>query len=253
MKTVQMKDVVLGEGRAKVIVPITGRTADELVAQASELAKHALDIVEWRVDFFAEALDPESVKAVATKVVDALGGKPVLFTFRTKGEGGEQAATPEQYVALNVALIESGLVDAVDVEQFFDADAGDRVIAAAHDQGVAVVGSNHDFHATPEASEIVKRLVAMQERGCDVAKMAVMPQSQGDVLTLLSATWEMASQHAETPVITMAMAGRGVISRIAAQAFGSAATFAMVGRASAPGQVPGEELQPGLDLIDRNL
>lgn len=253
MSTVEIKGIVLGEGRAKVIVPITGRNAEELVAQASELARHTLDIVEWRVDFFSEMLNIEAVLEVGRAIVAALGGKPVLFTFRTAAEGGAQAIAPAHYAELNIALIDSGLVDAVDVEQFFDADAGDLVIAAAKRAGVAVVGSNHDFQATPPAAEIVRRLVAMQKRGCDIAKMAVMPHDPGDLLTMLSATWTMASQHAETPVITMSMGGVGVITRIGAQTFGSCATFAMVGQASAPGQVPVEDLQPILHLIDANL
>lgn len=253
MATVTLKDVELGSGRAKVIVPLTGRTVDELVEQGTRLAQHELDIVEWRVDFLDVALDPEQVLAAAQQLVATLNGRPVLFTFRTKGEGGEQAIEPDAYAALNIALIESGLVDAVDVELKFDATAGDAIIAAAKKAGVPVVGSNHDFVATPPADEIVARLVAMQQRGCAIAKMAVMPLDAGDVLTVLTATHTMATEHADTPVITMAMGGRGVISRIAAQAFGSCATFAMVGRPSAPGQVPVEQLQPVLALIDQNL
>ena len=101
---VTLKDVVLGEGRVKVIVPITGRTEEELVAQASELARHALDLVEWRVDFFERAHDVDAVLAAAARVADALGGRPVLFTFRTAAEGGERSIDPDAYAALNLAL-----------------------------------------------------------------------------------------------------------------------------------------------------
>ncbi|MFV0407986.1 MAG: type I 3-dehydroquinate dehydratase, partial [Propioniciclava sp.] len=116
MAQIQLKDVVLGEGRAKVIVPITGTTADELVDQAVALAPHDLDIVEWRVDDLDVALDPDAVIAAGERIVAALGGRPVLFTFRTAEEGGQQPIDPATYVALNQALIGSGLVDAVDVE-----------------------------------------------------------------------------------------------------------------------------------------
>ncbi len=253
MQTVTVKDVTLGEGAVKVIVPITGTTTELLVEQAARLAEHDLDLVEWRVDHFEQVSDTGQVLDAARRIADALGGKPVLFTFRTAAEGGLQAITPEDYAELNIAVARSGLVDLVDVELYLDREQGDRVIAAAHEAGVKVVVSNHDFEATPPREEIVARLRAMQDRGADIPKIALMPRDPGDVLTLLAATYEMASQHADRPILTMAMAGPGVISRMAGEVFGSCATFAMVGQASAPGQVPVEELQPVLRLLHENL
>lgn len=253
MARVQLGDVVLGEGRTKVIVPITGTTSGELVDQAKALAGHNFDIVEWRVDYLDVALDPVAVVAVGREIVAALGGRPVLFTFRTQAEGGQQAITPAQFSELNIALINSGLVDAVDVEVHLDQEAGDAVIATAKQRGVAVVGSYHNFQATPSADHIVEMLVEMQHRQCDVAKAAVMPNSVSDVMKLMSATATMSATHRATPVLTMSMGGLGLLSRIGAQTVGSCATFAMVGRPSAPGQIPVEELQPVLDLINTNL
>lgn len=252
METVQIGDVTLGEGRVKVIVPLTAGTEAELVAEAAALSGHELDLVEWRVDHLDVAPDPEAVVAAGRRLVDALGGRPLLVTFRTDAEGGERAIDPDDYAALYTAVIEAGLADAVDVELAFDEASGDAVIAAARAAGVRVVGSAHDFHATPPADEIVARLVAMAERGCDVAKMAVTPIDAGDVLRLFEATWTMTREH-EMPVITMAMGGQGVVSRLAGQAFGSCATFGTVGRASAPGQLPVDELQPILRLLDEHL
>lgn len=253
MQTVTVKDVTLGEGAVKVIVPITGTTTELLVEQAARLAEHDLDLVEWRVDHFEQVSDTGQVLDAARRIADALGGKPVLFTFRTAAEGGLQAITPEDYAELNIAVARSGLIDLVDVELYLDREQGDRVIAAAHEAGVKVVVSNHDFEATPPREEIVARLRAMQDRGADIPKIALMPKNPGDVLTLLAATYEMATRHADRPILTMAMAGPGVISRMAGEVFGSCATFAMVGQASAPGQVPVEELQPVLRLLHENL
>ena len=158
MQTVTVKDVTLGEGAVKVIVPITGTTTELLVEQAARLAEHDLDLVEWRVDHFEQVSDTEQVLDAARQIADALGGKPVLFTFRTAAEGGLQAITPEDYAELNIAVARSGLVDLVDVELYLDREQGDRVIAAAHEAGVKVVVSNHDFEATPPREEIVARL-----------------------------------------------------------------------------------------------
>nr|NLI50386.1 type I 3-dehydroquinate dehydratase [Propionibacterium sp.] len=253
MRAVQLGDVVLGEGRAKVIVPLTGATTAELVEQAASLAPYEVDVVEWRVDFLDVAPWVDAVLAAGRRLVEVLGGRPLLFTFRTPAEGGAQPIETDALVALYLAVIESGLVDAVDVEWSLDAAAAERVVTAAHAHGVVVVGSSHEFRSTPSTDAMVARLVALQERGSDIAKLAVMPLDAGDVLRLLQATWIMTSRHDATPVLTMAMAGLGVVTRLAAQTFGSCATFAAVGRASAPGQVPLAELRPILRLIDAHL
>ena len=89
----------------------------------------------------------------------------------------------------------------------------------------------------------------MQQLGMDVAKMAVMPQSEKDVRMLLEATAEMKEQHPQTPVITMSMGKMGVLSRMAGELFGSALTFGTVGQASAPGQIPVKELRKILEML----
>ena len=71
----------------------------------------------------------------------------------------------------------------------------------------------------------------MQELGADIPKIAVMPQSRKDVLTLLSATEEMASEYADRPIITMSMSATGLISRLCGGVLGSALTFGAVGKA----------------------
>lgn len=93
----------------------------------------------------------------------------------------------------------------------------------------------------------------MQDLGADIPKIAVMPQSKKDVLTLLAATEEMSTQYADRPIITMSMSGTGVISRLCGEVFGSAATFGMVGQGSAPGQIPADQLEQVLEILHRAL
>ncbi|OLA13217.1 MAG: type I 3-dehydroquinate dehydratase, partial [Coprococcus sp. 43_8] len=178
---------------------------------------------------------------------------PILFTFRTSKEGGEKAIEPEAYAILNKEAAKSGYVDLVDVEAFTGDEIVKDIIAGAHEYGVKVVASNHDFHKTPSQEEIVARLRKMQELGADIPKIAVMPQSKKDVLTLLCATEEMATNYADRPIITMSMGGTGVISRVCGEAFGSALTFGAAKKASAPGQMNASDLREILTLIDKSI
>lgn len=98
--------------------------------------------------------------------------------------------------------------------------------------------SNHDFHKTPAQEDIIYRLRRMQDLGADLPKIAVMPQSPQDVLTLLSATLTMKEKYATQPLITMSMGKIGSVSRVTGRLFGSAMTFGTVGGLQRTGRWP---------------
>ena len=253
MKTVKMRNMVLGEGMPKICVPIVAGTKDGIIEEARNIKNLPADIVEWRVDWFENVFEFDKVKDVLKELRETLGDMPILMTFRTSKEGGEKSIDDEAYAELNIKAAETGLVDAVDVEVFTGDEVVKRIIEGAHAAGVKVVASNHDFDKTPDKDDIVSRLCKMQELGADVPKIAVMPQSKKDVLTLLAATEEMATEHADRPIITMSMAGTGVISRLAGEVFGSALTFGAAAKASAPGQMGVEDLKDVLTKLHNAL
>jgi 3-dehydroquinate dehydratase I len=251
IKPVVVKEVTIGEGVPKILVPLTGSNAEELRRQVDVLPRRSVDVVEWRADYFAALTDTSSVVACGRALSEQLARIPLLFTCRTSAEGGEVAIEDDAYGELNVAVVTSGTVDLVDVEYQRSPAVVERVIAAAHANGVTVIASNHDFAGTPDKDEIINRLRAMQRLGADICKIAVMPRSAADVLTLLDATRTMAEEYADRPLITMSMGGLGVISRLSGAVFGSAASFGMVGTASAPGQLAAEDLYTVMKLLDQ--
>ena len=238
MSCVAVRGCRIGEGRPKVILPIVAQSEASILEQAAAFSTLNADCVEWRADWFADVLDTAALTRCLHSLRDALGGMPLLVTFRTKAEGGETALTAGQYAAFCAAVCASGAADLLDIEFFPTGDALPGLIAQAHAAGLKVVCSSHDFQKTPPRAEMVARLTAMQRAGADLPKLAVMPTCRADVLELLAATAEMADCHPETPVITMSMGALGAVSRLCGEAFGSAMTFANPGTASAPGQVP---------------
>lgn len=253
MNPVKVRNVEIGTGIPKICVPIVGVTREEILKAAEDIKKLGADVVEWRVDWYEDIFDAAETEETMKALRAALGEIPLLFTFRTSKEGGEKDIETEVYVKLNQDAAKSGYVDLVDMEAFTGDEAVERVVETAHAYGVKVVASNHDFHKTPDRKELVSRLRKMQELGADIPKIAVMPQNKKDVLTLLAATEEMVSEHADRPIITMSMAGTGVISRLCGEVFGSALTFGAAGKASAPGQMGVEDLRTVLGLLHKSL
>lgn len=253
MKPVVVRNVAIGQGRPKICVPIVAATEEGILQAAENMAEIPVDIVEWRADWYEDVLETEKVTRLAGRLQEILGEKPLLFTFRTAREGGEKALPADAYEALNMAVVQSGFVDLLDVELVAGDEAVVRMLTEAHRLQVKVICSKHDFFKTPPKEEMLGYLRRMQQLGADILKLAVMPQSKRDVLALLDVTLEMSEEAVEHPVVTMSMASLGMVSRVVGEAFGSALTYGAVGQRSAPGQLGARELAEVLEVIHRNL
>ncbi len=248
MKTVKVRDIVFNEGAPKICVPLVGKTEEQILSEVQYLNSVSFDLAEFRVDFYEYVEDFNKVKEILKKIRQSYD-KPLLFTFRTKKEGGEHEISEEKYFELNHAAIESGLIDLIDVELFSHEKQIIKLISFAKQNNVKVIMSNHDFDKTPPIEELVGRLVKMQQYGADITKIAVMPNSEEDVLTLLSATLQMKKEKADRPCITMSMGPFGVISRLSGELFGSCMTFAAAKQVSAPGQISVKDARNVLNLL----
>lgn len=250
MTTVKVRNIVLGEGLPKIAVPNVGVTEEEILASAKEIAAAKPDIMEWRIDYYEAGIkDNEKLIATAKALRDVVGELPILVTFRTKNEGGVLKLGEDEYLDLVATVVSNRLGDAVDIELFHDEERVKDLVKQAHNYNVVVIMSNHDFEKVPAKDVIEFRLKKMAELGADVPKLACMPHSADDVLTLLSAT-NNARKALSTPIITMAMADLGKVSRIAGQVFGSCLSFGAVGKTSAPGQLSIEDLRNAENYLE---
>lgn len=241
-KVLAVNNIVFGEGIPKICIPLIGQTEKDIILQAKQAAETDCDVVEWRADFYSDALDYLSLIDTLKKLRNILSDRLLLFTLRTRQDGGMWALGEREYESVNRLAISSGYVNLIDIEL----SAGTKIISSllmlAKGAGVYSLVSSHDFQGTPASDQILNHLNQMQQTGSDLVKIAVTPKSRDDVLKLLSATLEYSSQPSAVPSITMSMGDIGRISRLTGEFFGSAMTFASLGERSAPGQIPYCEL-----------
>ncbi|WP_317335425.1 type I 3-dehydroquinate dehydratase, partial [Streptococcus orisratti] len=92
-----------------------------------------------------------------------------------------------------------------------------------------------NFDETPEnLMEAFSELTALAPR---VVKIAVMPESEQDVLDLMNYTRGFKTLNPEQEYATMSMGKLGRISRLSGDVFGSSWSFASLEHVSAPGQI----------------
>lgn len=253
MTSVTVRKVTLGQGKPKICVPLMGKNQEEIERAAKEVKKLPADLVEWRADGFSDVLSAQAVVQSLALIRRILGeDMPVLFTVRTKKEGGAANLLTQEYNRCAYSAIEGG-ADLLDVEMSAGKETVFAIIQEAHRQGKKVILSSHDFSCTPKEEEMLSRLCRMQEWGADITKLAVMPKDASDVLRLLSVTLMMKETYADRPFITMSMGKDGLISRLCGETFGSCLTFGCGTKASAPGQMEARALRGILDAVHESL
>ena len=243
MKFVELAGIRFGEGLPKICIPLTGGGMPALLSELWVVKHLPADLYEWRGDHYFGSYS-EALRALE----ETLPGKPLLCTVRTKEEGGKAELAPDAYEAFLSGLLDQGGFQLLDIELSCGEERVRRLVEKARKKSVGVVISRHCFQETPPEEEIFHTLESMKKLGADLPKMAVMPKSLQDVLTLLSATLRAREQLG--PVITMSMGSLGKLSRVSGAVFGSCLTFAAGQSSSAPGQINAEDLKAILEDLD---
>jgi len=235
--TISTRGKILGGPRPLVCIPLVGNKKDDIVAEARNIPVLAPDAVELRVDAWDFIEDTDLSVMMVGEIRKMIGELPVILTCRSYKEGGFKKVSEGAKFGLYERAAEKGTADYIDVELSCGADRIDPLRRVLESSGISMIISYHDFENTPCKDEIVSILASEIESGAGVAKIALMPQSEEDVLCLMSATLETRRMYPDTPLITMSMGEMGSISRVSGGFFGSDLTFAVGSKASAPGQI----------------
>ncbi len=239
MRTIHLAGLAFGAGLPKICVPLTAGDLPGLERELAAAAALPADLFEWRLDCFQG--DPASGLALLREKARL----PLLATLRTKGQGGAADPSPQKYEAQLLDLLGQGGFQLLDIEFSWGRETVSRLIRAAHEKGVGVIVSHHDFQKTPDAAPMVELLREMKSLGADLPKLAVTPRFPGDVLALMEATLE--TSETLGPVVTMSMGALGRLSRVSGGLTGSCMTFGAGASASAPGQIPAARLSELLE------
>lgn len=237
-------------GRPLICVPVVAPDEKGIIDACAAVKDEPADIIEWRIDRFRACEDINKVAGTADAIKNKTG-KPLICTFRTHHEGGGNIST-DNYFMLITSLAELGAADIIDVEiKRARTLKIHSIINDIRQKGSRVIASCHYFGCTPPENEMLEVYGLMAAAGADILKLAVMPSDRHDVMKLLNVT-EQVSEKYEQPVVSMSMGSLGLISRIMGGITGSVMTFASVGEASAPGQIPAGQMSELLELLRCN-
>ena len=224
----------------KIVVPVMPKNLEE--AQSIDISKFdEVDIIEWRADF----LDKDDIMTVAPAIFEKFLGREIIFTIRTDLEGGNISLSDEEYVELLKNIDALYHPDYIDFEYFSHKDVFQQMLEFPN-----LILSYHNFTETPEnLMESFSELTALAPR---VVKVAVMPQSEQDVLDLMNYTRGFKTLNPEQEYATMSMGKLGRVSHFAADIFGSSWSFASLDHVNTSDQVMLSDMRHIREVLDED-
>ncbi|HHV8308919.1 TPA: type I 3-dehydroquinate dehydratase [Streptococcus pneumoniae] len=222
----------------KLIVSVMPRSLEE--AQALDATRYLdADIIEWRADY----LPKEAILQVAPAIFEKFVGRELVFTLRTRSEGGEIDLSPEEYIYLIKEVAQLYQLDYIDFEYYSYKDVFEEMLDFPN-----LVLSYHNFQETPEnMMEILSELTILNPK---LVKVAVMAHTEQDVLDLMNYTRGFKTLNPEQEYVTISMGKVGKVSRITADVTGSSWSFASLDEASAPGQISLASMKKIREILD---
>jgi len=218
-----------------ICASLTEKTVDGMVKVAG---KTKADLVEVRLDFLQNFSDLSKL---------ALIKKPVIATCMPKWEGGKFKGSEKQRIGILEKTLD--FASYITIELKAKANARNKLLKKARERKVKVIVAFHDFKKTPSMKEIAG-IIRKELFIGDFAKIACMPESMVDVLTLINVLSESKEKN---KIIVLSMGKIGRISRILCPLLGSFLTYGSVskGREAGPGQLTVDELRKALSTLSR--
>lgn len=202
----------------KIAIPIFQKDKENILKVANDCIIKGADILELRIDGM-ENPNPKTVKEIIEEI-----NFPTIATNRSSKEGGSFRGSEEDRIAILRECCD--VADYVDVELQTDR----KLIESITETGATSIISYHNFKQTPDLDILMDIVIQEKEIG-DIAKIAVMPNTLEDTLTILPIL-----SHFDN-VVAISMGELGSYTRVIAAKFNAPFTFAVVNDNTAPGQI----------------
>lgn len=241
-KELVIKNHIFSGEKPTICVPVVASSDAAILESIEKCIAAGVELIEFRADYYENLLDIEKLLLLVKKISALCKDTAVLFTIRTKAEGGEIDISEEDYKKILLAISHDHHIDLVDCELDKVSDFG-QFVSSLQDEGVKVVASHHNFAYTYPKAEIINIYERMLAGGADIQKIAMMPKSKEDALLLMSSAIDFNDKHEDSLLVAISMGELGQITRICSGYINSCITFATIENSSAPGQISYENMK----------
>ncbi|TFK60653.1 Pentafunctional AroM protein [Pluteus cervinus] len=242
----------LTPGRRSYFLSLTYPDITPALPQIPELVEGS-DAVELRVDLLRSAKDPEATIPSLSYVADQVAllrkvtSLPIVFTVRTKSQGGAfpDTAHKEAFELLNLAL--QLAVEYIDLEITLpEKDIFNLISKKGSSQ---IIASWHDWSGNMKwNSPVVEEKYHIAHKYGDIVKIVGKANGIQDNFALYDFVNKVSKRADAKPIIAINMGLEGQMSRILNSTF-SPITHPLLPFKAAPGQLSFKQIQQALHLL----
>ena len=214
--------------RPLVCVSIEGHTVKECVKSAGLATLAGADILEIRFDFFYltkilqenqesqekvskkkfELISKEVSEVDVAKIISELKEsieKPVVFTCRSKTEGGHFPGNETQRIEILSKAIESE-VSWIDLEINIDSEDRKKLHESANNSNTQVIASYHDVLETPNSEKIISLVEENIDSG-EIIKLCFKTNDHHDGIEIVNACWSLIDNPKKVSIMGLGPSG----------------------------------------------
>jgi len=217
----------------RVCVAVIGADANQMVEKAEALARDN-SFLELRLDYLAK---PGLALSRIKRFTESHHGTVVIATCRRASSGGKFKGSIASQLDILGKASAAGC-QLVDVELQTASKCKPEQLQKLRGRA-ALILSFHDFRATKKLDETLEKMLAYP---ADFYKIVSTATTLSDNVAMIKFLARQGDRHS---LVSMCMGEQGIISRVLGVRAGSVFTFgaASAGEATAPGQVPAQELR----------
>lgn len=221
----------------RFVVPVTPRSFEE--ARQLDVSNYEqADAIEWRAD----VLPQEAILEVAPVIFETFAGHEVIFTLRSRDQGGESDLASRDYVDLIKQVQALYQPDYIDFEYYTHQEVFEELLDFPN-----LILTHYDRRKVPDnIMEIYSTLTALSPR---VVKIALTPRSEQEVLDMMNFNRGFKTLNPDQVYMTEALGPLGRVTRLFGDIFGSCWSSASVGQATSSGQLSLADARQILDIL----
>ena len=131
--------------------------------------------------------------------------KPVIFTCRSKDEGGYFPGSEDERIEILSKAIESN-VSWIDLEINLDSKKRKKLFESANDSETKVIASFHDIIQTPDSEAIISMVEEHTDSG-EIIKLCFKTNDHHDGIEIVNACWSLRYNPAKISIMGLGPSG----------------------------------------------